>query len=122
LGGVTSPLRQDVKKKVDSTKKDGGRKETREVWVFPTRTLEDVKKMMMAEDLPREVERKLGVEDTNQHSDSLPKLVDAAPSSEVCVCVCFRVCVFWEGGLVLRTFLLVGLIPCSLVRTSSNYF
>ena len=108
MGGVASPLRQDVKKKVDSTKKHVGRKETREVWVFPTRTLEDVKKMMLAEDLPQEVERKLGMEETSQHSDSLPELVDAAPSSEVCVCVFSCVCIL-GGGLVLRTFLLVGL-------------
>ena len=97
MGGVASPLRQDAKKKVDSTKKHGGQKETREVWVFPTRTLEDVKKMMLAEDLPQEMERKLGVEETSQRSNFLPELVDAAPPSEVCVCVS---CVCIVGGVL----------------------
>ena len=114
MGGVTSPLRQDAKKKVDSTKKHGGQKETREVWVFPTRTLEDVKKMMLAEDLPQEMERKLGVEETSQRSNSLPELVDAAPPSEVCVCV--FMCVYCRRGLVLLSSW-SAFIPRSLVRT-----
>ena len=110
LSGVASPLKQDGKERAHSTKKRGGQKETREVWVFPTRTLEEVKKRMAAEDLSQEVERQLGVEGSSQHTDSLPELVDGAPSLEVnvcvhvCVCVRVRVCVhvcactciFWE--------------------------
>ena len=93
LRGVASPLRQDGKKEDQSTKQRGGQKETREVWVFPTRALEEVKKMMMAEGLSQEVEGQLDVEENSQCSDSFPELVNETPSSEVNACVCVYVCV-----------------------------
>ena len=121
LRGVASPLRQDGKKQDQSTKQRGGQKETREVWVFPTRALEEVKKMMMAEGLSQEVEGQLDVENS-QCSDSFPELVNETPSSEVnadvYVCVhafvracahsCVSVCLV--GMISSYTFLLVCLL------------